>query len=210
MISADVHTAATVSQLFAGLEASAPGRLMVGLGGPQRPPSLQGVHEYLDALDRGQPPVPTDRRLLAALGPRKLALAVDRCAGAIALLVTPAWTTQARHVLGEGPTLVIDQMVVLDPDPQRARATARAPLWFLSTVPGYRANFVRMGFAEAEADGLADRFVDTLVTCADTNVVAQRIDEHLQAGASHVFLTVLADSGQPDTITVARKLAATR
>jgi hypothetical protein len=85
----------------------------------------------------GTPPRPP---LPAALGPRKLELARDPCGGAIALLVTPDWTSMARRTLREGPTLVVDQMVVLDVDPERARATARGPLRFLSTVPGYCAN----------------------------------------------------------------------
>ena len=50
------------------------------------------------------------------------------------------------EVWGTGePTLVADQMVVLDEDPRAARAAAREPLGFLSTVPGYAAAFSRMG-----------------------------------------------------------------
>ncbi len=55
----------------------------------------------------------------------------------------------ARALLGDQATLVVDLIVVLDNDADRARETARAPLRFLSGVPGYRASFSRMGFADA-------------------------------------------------------------
>jgi hypothetical protein len=56
------------------------------------------LNGYLDHLDRAEPPVPAQGRLLAALGPRKLELARDRCAGAILLLVTPAYTTIVTRI----------------------------------------------------------------------------------------------------------------
>ena len=104
---------------------------------------------------------------LAALGPRKLELARDRAAGAIPLLVTPAYTSAARRILGDEATLIIDQMIVLDTDVTRAREIARRPLQFLSGISGYRANFARMGFTGADIDGLTDRIVDELVAWGD-------------------------------------------
>ncbi len=136
--------------LYAQLQASAPDRFVVGLGGPQQPRPLRPLNDYLDELDRAEPPVPAGRRILAALGPRKLELARDRAAGAVALLVTPAYTRQARRVLGGQSTLIINQMLVLDTDAARARQAARVPLSFLSGVSGYRANFARMGFTDRD------------------------------------------------------------
>lgn len=140
IISPDVYEAGAVTALYAGLQASAPDRFIVGLGGSQQAPALRALHAYLDELDGAEPPVPVEARILAALGPRKLALARDRCAGAIALLVTPAYTAAARRILGPDSALVIEQMVVLDTDPARARETARRTLRFLSRVGGYVAN----------------------------------------------------------------------
>ena len=115
------------------LAAEAPGRVVVGLGGPQQQPRpLRALGHYLDQLDAADPPVPAQRRILAALGPRKLALARDRAAGAVPLLVNPGYTAQARAVLGADRALVISQMVVLDADPVRARELARGPLGFLA------------------------------------------------------------------------------
>src|ERR1700685_3658981 len=94
----DVYRAAAVVQLYTQLQASAPDRFVVGLGGPQQPRPLGPLNDYLDELDRAEPPVPAGRRILAALGPRKLELARDRSAGAIPLLVTSAYTSAARQL----------------------------------------------------------------------------------------------------------------
>lgn len=207
IISPDVHPAAAVTRLHADLHATDPDRLVVGLGGSQTPRALTALHTYLDRLDDADPSVPVDRRILAALGPRKLALARDRCAGAIALLVTPRYTRAARRILGPDPSLIIDQMVVLDPDAARARETARGPLRFLSGVAGYAANFARMGFGSADIAGLSDRLVDELVVWGDADTIVDRVREHLAAGGDHVVLAVLSEGDQPDPIEVARDLA---
>jgi probable F420-dependent oxidoreductase len=207
IIPLDVYGPAAVRELYAELEASRPGRFVVGLGGPQKPRPLGPLNDYLDQLDHGDPPVPAGRRILAALGPRKLELARDRAAGAVALLVTPAYTGEARRILGGDSTLVISQMLVLDTDATRARETARIPLGFLSGVRGYRANFARMGFTDSDIAGLSDRLVDDLVTWGSAGTITARIREHLDAGADQVALTVLSQNGQPRPIDVARQLA---
>ena len=163
VISLDVYQPAQVAELHGRLAASAPGRFLAGLGGPQKPRPLRAMNEFLDRLDQATPPVPAQRRVLAALGPRKLELARDRAAGALLLLVTPDYMTAARRIVGAGSALVLDQMLVLDTDPERARATARRPLGFLSGLRGYQASFARMGFTEDEISGLSDRLVDGVV-----------------------------------------------
>jgi probable F420-dependent oxidoreductase len=207
IISLDVYPPGMVTGLYAQLEAGAPGRLVVGLGGPQRPRPLRALNDYLDHLDQAEPPVPAHRRLLAALGPRKLELARDRSAGAILLLVTPGYTAAARRLLGDEPMLVIDLMLVLDTDASRARQTARRPLRFLSGLPGYRASFARMGFSAAGIDGLSDELVDQLVPYGDVGAIGARVGEYLRSGADHVMLHVLSEGSQPSPIDAARRLA---
>jgi probable F420-dependent oxidoreductase len=207
IISADVYAPDAVLKLYADLQATAPGRFVVGLGAPQKPRSLAALNDYLDKLDEGDPPVPAGRRILAALGPRKLELARDRCAGAIALLVTPSYTAAARHILGEDSTLVVDQMLALDTDASHARETARGPLRFLSGVGGYVANFERMGFSSTDISDLSDRLVDDLVVWGDADTIAARVSEHLEAGADQVVLGVLNEGSQPGPIEAARQLA---
>jgi probable F420-dependent oxidoreductase len=207
IISLDIYPPGMVAGLYSRLEGSAPGRLVAGLGGPQGPRPLPALNGYLDHLDRAEPPVPIGRRLLAALGPRKLELARDRSAGAIVLLVTPAYISAARRMLGDNSTLVIDQMLVLDADAARARQTARRPLRFLSGLRGYRASFARMGFTDGDIDGLSDDLVDQLVIWGDADTIAARIGEYRRAGADHIMLHVLHEGAQPGPIEVARRLA---
>jgi probable F420-dependent oxidoreductase len=207
IISPDVYAPGAVLKLYAELQASAPGRFLVGLGAPQKPRALRALNDYLDELDGAEPPVPAGRRILAALGPRKLELARDRFAGAIALLVTPDYTSAARRILGDQPALVIDQMVVLGTDAAQAREAARRPLRFLASIGGYRANFARMGFSDTDIADLSDRLVDELVTWGDADTIAARINEHQQAGADQVVLTILNDGDQPRHLAVARQLA---
>ena len=202
IIPVDVYDPAAVSGLYAELEASAPGRFVAGLGGPQRPRPIPALNDYL-----GQLKVPASRLILAALGPRKLELARDRAAGGILLLVTPGYVRTARELLGDQATLVVDIMVVLDPDAGPARETARAPLRFLSGVPGYRASFSRMGFTDAEVESLADRLVDELVLWGDPATVTARLAEFRDAGADHIALHVRNNPGQPASLSAARKLA---
>jgi probable F420-dependent oxidoreductase len=206
IISVDVYAPGEVSRLYAELQASAPGRFIAGLGGPQVPRPLRPLRDYLDQLDRGEPPVPASRRILAALGPRKLEIARERAAGAVLLLVTPDYTRAARRILGDQATLVISQMVVLQADAGRAREAARGPLRFLSGVPGYRASFSRMGFTGSDIDGLSDELVDRLVAWGSVDTITARVNEYRQAGADHVALTVLDDEHQP-ALDSARQLA---
>jgi probable F420-dependent oxidoreductase len=209
ILSPDVYDADAVAALYANLESAAPGRFIPGLGASQKPHALPPLHDYLDRLDDAKPPVPASRRILAALGPRKLDIARERFAGAVTLLVNPEFTAGARRRLGTEPVLVVDQFVVLDPDPARARETARGPLRFLSRVGGYAANFTRMGFTDADIADLSDRLVDDLVAWGDADTIAARVREHVEAGADHVVLGILNAGGeQPSHPEAARQLAA--
>ena len=196
IIPLDVYDAATVARFYADLERTDPGRFVVGLGAPQRGRSpMAATHSFLDRVDAAAPPIPQERRILAALGPKKLSLAKDRFGGSIALLVTPSYTADTRDALGPDRTLIIDQFLVLDTDAERARAAARGPLSFLLQVPGYRQNTVRLGFSEREIDELDDRLVDTLVPWGDADSLAAQVREHRAAGADHVVVNLLTTDG---------------
>jgi probable F420-dependent oxidoreductase len=194
VISVDQFDAADVATWYARIEQTHPGRFIVGLGGAHGPRPLQTLTSYLDALDTVPPTVPAGARVLAALGPRMLRLARERAAGAYPLLVTPEYTAQARSLLGQEAALVVGEFVVVDPDPQRARALARGPLGPMTAGAGsgYAANLLRMGFAQEEIAQLSDRLVDAVVAWGDVDAVAARITEHLRAGADQVVMSVLS------------------
>jgi probable F420-dependent oxidoreductase len=202
IISVDRFDRAAVAALHARLEATHPGRFVLGLGGAHGPRPLQTLAGYLDALDTVAPTVPAGARVLAALGPRMLQLARDRAAGAYPLLVTPDYTARARSLLGEDSALVVGQFVVVEPDPERARGLARGPLRFLTARGGgYAVNLRRMGFADDEIAELSDRLVDALVAWGDPDAIAARVAQQLGAGADQVALSVLS-AGPPGSLPV--------
>ncbi|OZM79386.1 TIGR03620 family F420-dependent LLM class oxidoreductase [Pseudonocardia sp. MH-G8] len=208
IIPLDLHGPPEIAALYAEAERIAPGRLVVGIGGPQRlrTGALAAVEHALDELD-AVAAAPRARRLLAALGPRKLDLARDRFGGAITLLVDPGYTRWARERLGEAPTLAVQQMVVLDEDPGAARAAARGPLGFLSTVGGYAAAFRRMGFDDREIRDLDDRLVDTVVAWGGADAVAARMRAQEAAGADHVVVSPVPTADGPGAFEIVERLA---
>jgi probable F420-dependent oxidoreductase len=193
IISVDRFDPAAVAAAHAELDARHPGRFIVGLGGAHGPKPLRTLTSYLDALDTVPPTVPAGARILAALGPRMLRLARDRAAGAYPLLVTPDYTAQARSLLGQDAALVVGQFVIVEPDPEQARAHARGPLRLMTARGGgYAAHLGRMGFAEDEIAQLSDRLVDAVVAWGDLDAVAARVAEHRRAGADQVALSVMS------------------
>jgi probable F420-dependent oxidoreductase len=188
----------------AGLEAAHPGRFLLGLG-VSHPPMVERLGgrylrpyrrmvDYLDALDHQQPPVPADRRVLAALGPRMLALGATRAAGAHPYFVTVEHTGRARKVLGSGPLLAPEQGVVLERDPERARRIARSHVARYLALPNYTNNLRTLGFGDDDLAGEgSDRLVDAVVAWGDPETVAKRVGEHHQAGADHVCIQVLSE-----------------
>jgi probable F420-dependent oxidoreductase len=165
--------------------------------------------DYLDALDAAVPPVGREDRVIAALGPKMLELARDRSAGAHPYLTTPKHTGEARAVLGTGPLLAPEQMVVLEADPSAARAVGRQTLSRYLALPNYTNNLRRLGFTEADlAEKGSDRLVDGIIAWGDIAAIAGRVKEHLDAGADHVCLQVLTDVPGAYPIPQWRQLAA--
>ncbi|MEU5238195.1 LLM class F420-dependent oxidoreductase [Streptomyces lydicus] len=186
------------------------GRFLLGLGASHAPiVSLRGhtyakplaaMRDYLDGMDaapyEGPVAEPPPARVLAALGPKMLELARDRAAGAHPYLVPTDHTARAREILGDGPLLAPEQAVVLETDPAKARAAARAHTRFYLELPNYVGNLRRFGFGDDDfTGGGSDRLVDALVAWGDVDAVRRRVQEHLDAGADHVALQPLAADG---------------
>jgi probable F420-dependent oxidoreductase len=176
-----------------------PERILLGLGSSHAPMvgdaykrPLSRLRAYLDELDAQESPVPIAHRVLAALGPKALALAAERAAGAHPYLVTPDHTRIARETMGPGALLAVEQKAVLESDPVRARELARARVGPYMALPNYTNNLLRLGFAEADfADAGSDRLLDALVAWGEEDAILARVREHREAGADHVCLQVL-------------------
>jgi probable F420-dependent oxidoreductase len=193
IISVDRFPAADVAELYAELEAVTPGRFVVGLGGAHGTDPLGTLNGYLDELES----VPVSARVMAALGPRMLGLARDRAAGAFPVLITPEYTRRARAVLGDDTTLAVEQLVVLETDPERARRIAHGTVDFLGRLPGYQASFRRQGFSADDVEALSDAVVDGLVAWGDAATVAERVTALRDAGADHVAVSVVSEGPPP-------------
>ena len=153
--------------------------------------------DYLDRLDAAPRPVPAAGRVLAALGPRAIALAGERTAGAHPYLTTPEHTAQARSILGPGPLLVPEQKVVLDPDPSAARATAREAVRYYLQLPNYTRNLARHGFTADDLAGAgSDRLIDALVAQGDEQAAVRRVEAHRAAGADAVAVQIVTATGR--------------
>ncbi|MBO0775812.1 MAG: TIGR03620 family F420-dependent LLM class oxidoreductase [Actinobacteria bacterium] len=197
--------AADVAAAYHRVTAACPGRFLLGLGashahvvartGQQYVRPYQKTARFLDELDIASPPVPPEGRALAALGPRMLALAGQRTAGAHPYLVPPEHTRRARQIMGDGPLLAPEQMAILETDPARAREVARAALHMYLQAPNYVASLRRLGFTPDDIGQATDRLVDALVVWGNAETVAARVAEHHQAGADHVCVQVL--TGEP-------------
>ncbi|HEY1487262.1 MAG TPA: LLM class F420-dependent oxidoreductase [Micromonosporaceae bacterium] len=191
-----------VAASYHRIEARHPGRFLlgIGIGHPEATQTYAKPYEtlvrYLDVLDAEG--VPTDRRVLAALGPRVLKLSAARSAGAHPYLVTPEHTRRAREIIGPDALLAPEQKVVLDPDATSARSIGRAYVEkpYLSLV-NYRNNLLTLGFDEADLDGGgSDRLIDALAIHGDVKAVAAGLRRHLDAGADHVPVHLLTAPGE--------------
>ena len=193
--------AAKVAASFARVAGRYPDRFLLGVGTGHREATQQYARPYetlagyVDALRDGG--VPADGMVLAALGPKVLRLAAERTAGAIPYLVPPEHTRQARAILGPGPLLAPEQKVVLDADPQRARALGRTRVRtpYLGLV-NYTSNLRRLGWSDDDlADGGSDALIDALVAHGSPGQVAAQLTRHLDAGADHVCLQLVTEAG---------------
>ena len=195
------NAAATLGEAF-------PGRFVLGMGVSHAPQVTDRGHQYsrpvehmasyLAAMDDvtylAPPPVPRVPKVLAALGPRMLELASTRADGAHPYLVTPRHTAMARSILGPRKLLVPEQKVILERDPEVARASARKHLRFYITLPNYARSIESQGLPATEFEKeISDRVVDELIAWGPPAAIGNRVRQHLDAGATSVLIQILSD-----------------
>jgi probable F420-dependent oxidoreductase len=202
--------AADVADSYRRIETAHPGRFLLGIGVGHREHTQEYVKPYdalvgyLDELDAKM--VPTSRRVLAALGPRVLRLSAERSAGAHPYLTTPEHTAKARELVGNSVFLAPEHKVVLTTDADEARAVGRKVVDFYLGLSNYVNNWLRLGFTQDDVRKPgSDKLIDAVVAYGTPDAIADRLNEHLDAGADHVAIQVLG--GQDKLLPVLGELA---
>ncbi|PXW31872.1 UNVERIFIED_CONTAM: putative F420-dependent oxidoreductase [Williamsia faeni] len=197
-----MHEPADVSTNYNKLVTEHGDRILLGIGVSHAPlidsgepgrykKPLAATKAYLEAIDATEQPVPVDRRVLAALGPKMLDLSATRANGSHPYLVTPEFTAQARAALGDGPLLLPEQTVILTTDRDEARAIGADWLRSYFGLPNYANNILRSGFTQEDIDTVSDRVFDAIIAWGDEDAILRRVREHHAAGANHVCIQVL-------------------
>ncbi|HEY1841401.1 MAG TPA: LLM class F420-dependent oxidoreductase [Mycobacterium sp.] len=192
--------AADVAESYLRIENAYPGRFLlgIGVGHPEHTDVYQKPYDalvdYLDTLDGAS--VPTSRRVLAALGPKVLALSAERSAGAHPYLIPPEHTAHARELVGNTVFLAPEHKVVLTANANEAREIGRRTVDHYLGLSNYVNNWRRLGFTDADVRKPgSDKLIDAVVAHGTPQQIAARLNEHLEAGADHVAIQVL---GGPD------------
>ncbi len=183
------------------------GRFLLGIGISHAPlvSAVRGhvydkpvttMRAYLEAMARARysAPAPAERPLtiLAALGPKMVALSRDLADGAHPYNTTVSQTAEMRQILGPGKLLCVEQKLLLETDATRARAIARAALLPYKGLPNYVNSWRRAGFDDRDLEGdLSDRLIDALIAWGDEDTLVARIRDHWAAGADHVCIQPL-------------------
>lgn len=187
------------------------GRFLLGMGVSHKPlvegvrgleygPPVATMRAYLEKMAASPytaiKPEESPPTVIAALGPKMLELAASSATGAHPYFTDPGHTRMAREVMGSDAWLCVEQKVILETDPTRAREIAKPVAQIYNRLPNYRNNWLRMGLTEDDIDNLSDRFIDTTFAWGSAESIQDRVQAHLDAGASHVCIQPVHPQGQ--------------
>ena len=205
--------ATLVAESYQRIESHYTGRFLlgIGVGHPEHTREYRKPYDalvgYLDELDAAT--VPTSRRVIAALGPRVLALAAQRSAGAHPYLTTPEHTAKAREQFGNRMFLAPEHKVVLTTNAGEARRIGRQSVGFYLDLRNYVNNWRRLGFTENDVRKPgSDKLIDAVVAYGTPDAIVARLTEHLNAGADHVAIQVLGGRYEDILLPALTELAA--
>jgi probable F420-dependent oxidoreductase len=195
------RSAQTTHAASAQLAQAYPGRFVLGIGvgypeqaastGQEFGTPLSTMRDYVDRMDSPTwPPAPDVAypRIVAANGPKMLALAGEIANGAMPAGLPPEFTARARRLLGPDKLLVVGLTVAPASGRDRAKAAARESISVRLGAPSYAARMAGLGYSVQDIAEVSDRLVDALVAHGDPAAVAAKVREHLVAGADHVTL----------------------
>ena len=190
-------------------------RFLLGMGVSHKPivegvrgltygPPVSTMKKYLEQMETSpyaaithseKPPT-----VIAALGPKMLALAAEKTQGAHPYFTSPNHTHKAREIIGKDSWLCVEQKVILEEDVDKARDLCRQTAKIYNKLPNYRNNWLRMGLSEDDIDSLSNKFIDTTFAWGSSKNIENRVNEHFDAGASHVCIQPINPNGKAGDI----------
>jgi probable F420-dependent oxidoreductase len=181
------------------LAARYPGRFVLGLGVSHAPLVEHSGQAYVKPYSKmvrflDELPPTAAPLVLAALGPKMLQLSAERTAGAHPYFVPPEHTALARKVLGDGP-LLIPELAVALADGAAGEEASRGYAKFYLSLPNYTSNLRRLGYGDEDLAGTGSERLLSAVVPHGPEAVAVALRAHLDAGADHVVIQLLAESG---------------
>ena len=175
-------------------------RIVEGIRGLKYGPPLSTMRRYLEAMEEapytGAKPSEEPPLVIAALGPKMLALAAEKTNGAHPYFTSPDHTAVARNIMGKDSWLCVGQKVILESDPVKARELAKPVAKTYKDLPNYRNNWIRMGLTEDDIDNMSDKFIDATFAWGSEQTIQNRIKEHFDAGADHVSIQPVNTNGK--------------
>ena len=129
------------------------GRFLLGMGVSHQPlvegvrgleygPPVATMRTYLEGMAvapySGVAPSEEPPTVIAALGPKMLELAASACNGAHPYFSSPDHTRMASEIMGPDAMLCVEQKVILETDPAKARELARPVAAIYQGLPNYR------------------------------------------------------------------------
>ena len=194
----DFVAAAQARQTLAELSG---GRFWLGLGvshpmlveprGHAFKPPVKALGDYLRGIHATTPSGPSHASpapiICAAHGPRLLGVTRELADGAFCLNQPPEHTAKAREILGPDKQLCVVIRTCLEPDLDRARMLARKALDFYVKLPAYHRTWKAAGYDETDFEnGGSDRLIDAIFALGDEVAIRERVQAHVDAGASEI------------------------
>ncbi len=161
------------------------------------------MRAYLDAMDAAEiaVKVPDRNVVLAALGPKMLALAGEKTKGALPYNVTPEHTAEAKaHPRAGSLALRRAEDLFHDRRGDGAQGRGGAPVAIHADAELPQQLAPAGFFGERAVGGGSHRFLDAMVAWGDAATIRARLQAHVDAGATHVCIQPLNPdgSGNPD------------
>ena len=198
-----------------------PDRFILGLGVSHAPMvtarghdyarPLSAMRDYLDQMGQAPwrgPEAHLPPLVLAALGPRMVALAAERSAGAYPYFTTAEHIRMVRDQLGDEPFLAADLPVVQAAGRAEARAIGDVHTNVYLHTENYRNNLLRLGWKpdDLEPPG-SDMLFDAVVAWGDLARIQDRVNALFSAGADQVVLNVITKDRSVPYLAELRTLA---